>query len=323
MSDVINVAIIGKGSAASRHERVAKRISSKIRTSVFSSRDFEMYLDGGKSRRPFNNLDVFDAAIIASPAPQHLRQASFFLDNSRPVLIEKPLASDLRELKLFFERFKLSQHLIQVGYPLRRSSGMSLIHEFLSSGELGGIKRVEVVCHSFLPNWRTISFWDSVSSKKSLGGGVLNELSHELDYVQDLFGDLVYESGNLTYGDESGLEVEEAAYLKLSGSSQEPIGIDLNFWSRAEDRSCTIFAEKGTLKWSLSLGSLTVEKNNKTHKSFSLDDTLERMFESQMKAFIDLVQNPLNKSSINSELYDAIRVVEIIDQAKKEGVTKV
>lgn len=323
MYDVINVAIIGKGSAASRHERVAKRINYKIRTSVFSSRDFEMYLDGGKARRPFINLDGFDAAIIASPAPKHLRQASFFLDNSKPVLIEKPLASDLGELRLFFERFKLSQQLIQVGYPLRRSRGMSLIHEFLSSGELGSIQRVEVICHSFLPNWRKINFRDSVSSKKSLGGGVLNELSHELDYVQDLFGDLIFESGNLTYGDESGLEVEEAAYLKLSGANQEPIGIDLNFWSRVENRSCTIFGEMSTLNWSLSLGRLTIQQNNKTIRSFALDDTLDEMFESQMKAFIDLIQNPLNKSSINSELYDAIRVVEIIDQAKKEGVTKV
>ena len=323
MSDVINVAIIGKGSAASRHERVAKRISPKIRTSVFSSRDFEMYLDGGKEHRPFISSDVFDAAIISSPAPQHLRQASFFLDNAKPVLIEKPLASDLGELKLFFERFKLSQHLIQVGYPLRRSSGMSLIHEFLSSGELGSIQRVEVICRSFLPNWRKINFRDSVSSKKSLGGGVLNELSHEIDYVQDLFGDLFYESGTLTYGDESGLEVEEAAHLKLSGSKQEQISIDLNFWSREEDRRCTIFAEKGNLMWSLSSGKLTVQKNNEILKSFPLDETLEDMFESQMKAFVDLIQNPIDKSSINSELYDAIRVVEIIDQAKKEGVTKV
>ena len=323
MSDVINVAIIGKGSASSRHERVAKRINSKTRTSIFSSRDFEMYLDGGKARRQFINLDGFDAAIIASPAPQHLRQASFFLDNSKPVLIEKPLASDLGEIKLFIERFKLSQHLIQVGYPLRRSMGMSLIHEFLSSGELGSIQGVEVLCRSFLPNWRKINFQDSVSSKKSLGGGVLNELSHEIDYVQDLFGDLIFESANLTSGDESGLEVEEAANLKLSGANQESISIDLNFWSRVENRSCTILGEKGALHWSLSLGRLTIQRNNRTIRSFTLDDTLEKMFESQMKAFIDLIQNPRNKSSINSELYDAIRVVEIIDQAKKGGVTKV
>lgn len=323
MSEVFKIAIIGSGSAASRHERVAKKINAKNSPVIFGSREFEKFLDLNTSNSQLHDFDVFDGAIIASPAPQHLRHASFFLEHSKPVLIEKPLASELDELRLFVERFKSSQHLIQVGYPLRKSAGMALTRNFLSSGELGKIESVEVLCHSFLPNWRKIDFRESVSSQKSLGGGVLNELSHELDYVQDLLGTVVYESGILTYGDESGLEVEEAAHLKLSGAHQERIAIDLSFWSRDEDRSCTIFAKKGTLKWSLSRGTLTVQKNNQALQSFFLDDTLDAMFESQMKAFFGLILSPLENLGPNTELQDAIRVVEIIDQAKRGGAAKV
>ena len=41
---------------------------------------------------------------------------------------------------------------------------------------------------SFLPNWRKKNYQYSVSAQKKLGGGALLELSHELDYINWIFG---------------------------------------------------------------------------------------------------------------------------------------
>ena len=43
---------------------------------------------------------------------------------------------------------------------------------------------------SYLPNWRKIDYKKSVSSKRILGGGVLLEMSHELDFLVWIFGKL-------------------------------------------------------------------------------------------------------------------------------------
>ena len=46
-----------------------------------------------------------------------------------------------------------------------------------------------MVCNSFLPNWRSNrDYRKSSSLKKVEGGGVLLELSHEIDYIRNLFG---------------------------------------------------------------------------------------------------------------------------------------
>ena len=39
-----------------------------------------------------------------------------------------------------------------------------------------------------LPTWRKGDYTKSVSAKKKYGGGVINELSHELDLMLYLFG---------------------------------------------------------------------------------------------------------------------------------------
>ena len=48
---------------------------------------------------------------------------------------------------------------------------------------------MKVNCYSYLPNWRkNIPYYLSNSADKK-GGGVLLELSHEIDYLTWIFGD--------------------------------------------------------------------------------------------------------------------------------------
>ena len=56
---------------------------------------------------------------------------------------------------------------------------------------MGKIVKVNSKASSYLPDWRkNKNFRKSVSSQKKLGGGVLLELSHELDYLLWFFKDI-------------------------------------------------------------------------------------------------------------------------------------
>ena len=48
---------------------------------------------------------------------------------------------------------------------------------------------VNAECSSYLPSWRkNVNYENSSSASKEKGGGVLLDLSHELDYLNSIFG---------------------------------------------------------------------------------------------------------------------------------------
>ncbi len=63
--------------------------------------------------------------------------------------------------------------------------------ELFDKSFIGQTLYTSVECGSYLPDWRPgNNYKKSVSAKKDLGGGVLLELSHELDYIRWIFGEI-------------------------------------------------------------------------------------------------------------------------------------
>ena len=61
--------------------------------------------------------------------------------------------------------------------------------KLLNQEKFENYSEVYIKCRSFLPNWRpNIDYKSSVSAKAELGGGVLLELSHEIDLANLLCG---------------------------------------------------------------------------------------------------------------------------------------
>ena len=89
----------------------------------------------------------------------------------------------------------------------------------------------------WLPGWRPgRDYRDSNSAKKSDGGGVLRDLSHEIDYVLWLFGacrQLVAVAGH-----SSSLEIdsEDQASLLMKMESDSTVYVHLNYLDRPARR---------------------------------------------------------------------------------------
>ena len=86
-------------------------------------------------------------------------------------------------------------------------------------------------------------------TNKSLGGGVLLELSHELDYLQWLFGDIVNISAKLRHHSKLKIDVEDTAYINLDISQKNKknlisASLNLDFVRHDLTRTCTVICEK-------------------------------------------------------------------------------
>jgi len=102
----------------------------------------------------------------------------------------------------------------------------------------------KTICSSYLPNWRKDQdYRKSYSSKTAEGGGVLLDLSHELDYNQWLFGNIT--SINGIYGEISDLEInsEDFCDLNLSFENNMIASIHLDYFSKYTIRKIYIFTK--------------------------------------------------------------------------------
>ena len=130
----------------------------------------------------------------------------------------------------------------------------------------------------FLPSWRPGSdYRETVSAKAALGGGVLLELSHEIDYLRWLFGEIEWVSA--IQRKQSGLEidVEDTAHLIL-GFAHEPAAepviaaLSMDFIRHDTTRTCTVIGETGSLRWNVLTGTVEIlEQGGSSWKTLFAD----------------------------------------------------
>jgi predicted dehydrogenase len=171
--------VIGYGSIGIRHTEVLKSLGCIV--SIVSKRKLNI-------ERCFSNIsDAINKVkpeyiVVANKTNEHIKtlielKKIGFKGN---ILIEKPLSHNLLEIpdKDFNNVF--------VAYNMRFNPLLQrLIHEL--EGER--IISSQAYVGQYLPDWRPKrDYRKSYSAKKIEGGGVLRDLSHELDFVCWLFG---------------------------------------------------------------------------------------------------------------------------------------
>jgi predicted dehydrogenase len=191
-----------------------------------------------------------DAVIISSPASDHVANAVDFMQNGADVFIEKPLAVTHKETSELLSVSRDSNQFAMVGYVLRFQPIFHFIRQIINNGELGQVRTVRVEVGQYLPDWRPGSdYKEGVSAQKALGGGVLLELSHELDYSTWLFGmpdHIICSSGKLSDLD---IDVEDSAcvimeYGKLSVTKRVVVQVD--FLQRVANMTIQIVGSEAT-----------------------------------------------------------------------------
>lgn len=177
----MNTLIIGYGSIGKRHYEVLKSLTTINTIGIVTSQsipDVTTYT----SLENVNDLDFYDYFIIASETYKHYEQLHYLDTHTKNkiILCEKPLFSTYTPNTSFMS------NQIYIGYVLRFHPIIQKIHTLLKNDNA---LYTQIRCGSYLPFWRPgTDYRQSYSASKSSGGGVLLDLSHELDYMQWLFG---------------------------------------------------------------------------------------------------------------------------------------
>lgn len=237
--------VIGSGSAGRRHALCLRKLYPSARiTMVKRSTSFQPLeqlsdsdiaivpsLKAGISVRP-------EFVVIASPATMHLNDLDELSHACDKFLLEKPIASSAVDGHRI-QKIESERNLnIRVGHHLRFSETPQKFHELISTNPNGEILSLSLSYGQHLRYWRPlVSAQDSVTARRDLGGGVLRELSHEIDAMSFLLGrPSCVNSAQISFnGVETDGRVETGVDALLS-SGERMIGLHLDMTSETPMR---------------------------------------------------------------------------------------
>jgi CMP-N,N'-diacetyllegionaminic acid synthase len=234
------ILIIGNGSIAQKHEWILKKYFKDNKIFIYTKHNNHKKKNIIKN---LNNLNKYklDYVIICSKTSEHITHLELIdkqLKN-KLILIEKPL----------FEKsynYSSKRNKIYVGYNLRFHPIIKFVKNFIKNKKIFFVK---VSCASFLPNWRkNIKYQNSYSAKKKFGGGVLLDLSHEIDYINWIFGKI--KKIRYSYsGKISNLKIDSDDHLLLNGvAGKIDFSLNLNYYSRLNERLIYIYGNTFSIK---------------------------------------------------------------------------
>lgn len=236
------VLVVGFGSIGQKHHEILQKNN-------FIVEIVSKHLDQNKEQNKiFNDINdiqdlrIYSAIFICNETSLHMETYNFIRSRfSGPVLIEKPS---------FFSKFYLKDNNVHdetyVGYDLRYSSIFDDLKEKMQS--IGNIYQVNVHCGQDLATWRNRQYKNSSSVVDKAGGGVINDLSHEIDYLNWIFGNLKYKYV-LKNNKKSFLKISTTEYANIILSSgYTNIHISLNYLDPKPIRNFIFYGTKGNIK---------------------------------------------------------------------------
>ena len=313
--------ICGLGSIGKRYLKLILEKWPNIKIGILTSQQLSSIKDSFKIDFITDNLKESlkwkpNAVFICNPASLHIEYAIFFLKMNIPVLIEKPLGTGNENINDFKIIEKLSKNCVAlVGYVLRHEEEFKYLNNFLSNNKFGDITYGNFKCSSWLPDWRkNLNYTKSVSAKKKLGGGVLLELSHEIDLALSFLGKIDLIDAKLENSGKLNIDVQDKVYLFGKTETCKQIIINLDFCSKEKHRITYLKSKNGTIKWNLFDKYIEIKFLNQEKKRINFKKDPNIKYINHIEHFFNCINKRIKPIC---KIEDGIMVLDIVNRARR------
>lgn len=302
MSSAVKVIVVGYGSIGQRHARVLKSLGATV--AVVSRRVVDVPLQYSDIAEAVTRFCP-DYVVIAGRTSEHLDDLTALTQTgfAGAVLIEKPLFAMAATPPT--NRFRR----VSIGYNLRFHPMIRRLRDHLGQT---AIHAVHAYAGQYLPDWRPDrDYRESYSARRAEGGGVLRDLSHELDYLLWMLGP--WTRLTASGGHESALDIDsDDVFCLMAEMARCPhVTVTLNYLDRPARREIVALTSDGAIRVDLIAGVLEI--NGKTEQfTVDLDDT----YRDEHRAAMD--DDGADLCSL-MEGIDVMDMIEAAETASREG----
>ena len=225
--------VVGHGSIGARHARVLAELGCEV---AIVSRRGEVKLEDA--------IEGAEYVVIANETAAHRQSveqlANFGFEGA--VLVEKPLYKDTQHSALS------TQHSFRASYVGYNMRFHPLTEQLAAFARGDTLIAAQAYVGQHLSKWRPGSdYRDSYSASRVRGGGVLRDLSHEIDTLRFLLGDITV--AGAVGGHFSSLEIDsDDAFALVMKTERCPIAtVQMNSVDRATRRELLLVGENGSM----------------------------------------------------------------------------
>src|SRR5208282_162032 len=319
--------VVGCGSIGSRHARNLKSLGVRqlgfcdtnveALTQCHEELNVEIFGDYSEALRKFKP----DIVLICTPPVFHVEEAVAALQAQAHVFIEKPLSHESSGIQALIAEARRHDRNVQIGYNMRFHPGLQILKDLVDSGRIGRVLWLHVEAGQYLPDWRPWQHYrESYSARQELGGGIILDGSHELDYICWLLGRPTEVTCRAEHLSSLDVDVEDSAWIYLSFPERRRAELHLDFVQRTYTRTCKIVGETGTVIWDFSVPEVRwFSAGQPGWKSIPYEFEVNDMYVAEMVHFLESLGNKTGPMVDLEQSRDVIRVVEAAKKSSEEG----
>ncbi len=301
----MNILITGGGSIGRRHLQNLKKIGYD-QIWVLKRKDDQKFEEEHKVKviTSFEEAKKmnFDCLFVATPTSLHNESLRFAKEQGLHILMEKPLIHDEDGLKEAKEILASYNKVFFIGFMLRFHPLVMKVKDILESKKLGEVFSARFEFGSFLPYWHP---WEdykiSYASRKELGGGVINTITHELDLIQYFFGhpkSIYCQASNFRRLD---IEVEENCEA-IFEFENKVVSLHLDYLQKDYDRNIKILCENGKIIWNWHENQIKIFLHESDPEIIELKDfDVNQLYINELKSFFQLINDNHLKHSLDAD----------------------
>jgi len=268
-----------------------------------------------------------DIVLVCTPASTHISVALSALAAGAHVFVEKPLSTGLQEVRPLSDAVVEKGRVFQVGYNLRYHPAMRRAKEIVEAGRLGPVLSAHAEFGLYLGKWWPgRDYRTSYMAKSEEGGGLLLDVSHEIDLMIWFLGPVREVTA---YGDRlSRLEMQGLDLIKvlMKMESGALVSLSMDCLQPVYTRGFTLVGEDSALRWhcpegraDTSVGELSIcETPSERFEPVAVAGSSQETYLEELRDFLSSIETGRLPSCGWKEATEVLRVVEAIERSISE-----
>jgi predicted dehydrogenase len=310
-----SVLVAGAGSIGRRHVANLLQLGIKRLASVDADASRLEPVVKESSAEGFTDFDTAlcnfrpGAVFVCTPPVFHVQQALAAVRSGADVFIEKPLSHNLDCLGALKNEAGRQRRVVHVGYNLRFNPGIRMLKRLIEEGVAGKILWARAEVAHYLPDWRLWQdYRQSYTARRELGGGIILDASHEIDYILWLLGppsELICMAGTVSDLD---VNVEDCATILLRLRSGAQADIHMDFVQRTASRSCAVAGDRARLEWDYARNEVRIVRPGSLPEVMDYEFETNEMYLRETENFFSCVHD---RDIRNASLADSQLTLEV------------